>query len=249
MNILILAAAQVSSETLDGDYPLCLAELDGRPLIERLIGKCNRIGEAKFIVALREFDIRKFHLDNIVTLLAPGSQVVRVMESTQGAACTALLAASHIDKDEELLIINGNELLDEDFSKILSGFREKNLDAGVVTFPSIHPRYSYVRLNDENMVVEAAEKRPISRHATVGFYWFARGNDFVRAVQNMIRKDARVNDLFYICPTLNELVLEQARIGTYGIEPSQYHPLKTERQLIQFENAMEQRNSYEPRKT
>lgn len=248
MKILILAAAQANSEALDGNYPLCLAELDGRPLIERLIENCNSVGDAKFIVALRELDIRRFHLDNIVALLAPGSSVVRVMENTRGAACTALLAASHIDNDEELLIINGNELLDEDFSKILYDFREKNLDAGVVTFPSVHPRYSYVRLNEHHMVVEAAEKRPISRHATVGFYWFARGNDFVRAVQNMIRKDACVNELFYICPALNELVLQQARIGIYGVEPSQYHPLKTERQLIQFENAIDQKNSHEPRK-
>ncbi len=241
MNILILAAGQTGFEGQDGGYPLCLSELDGVPLIERLIQACQTVGNAKFIVALRELDIQRYHLDNIVSLLAAGAHILRITDDTRGAACTALLATAQIDKDEELLIINGNELLDLNFAVVLDSFRSQKLDAGVITFPSVHPRYSYVRLNDDELVIEAAEKNPISRNATVGFYWFARGKDFVRAVQNMIRKDACVNNLFYICPSLNELILEQARVGNYAIKASQYHPLKSERQLMQFESAFEQR--------
>lgn len=235
MNILILAAGNPGFDIQDGNYPLCLTELDGIPLIERLIKNCQSLVDAKFIVALREQDIRRHHLDNVVGLLAPGANILRIAADTRGAACTALLAARFIDTDEELLILNGNEILEADFSIILKDFRARNLTAGTVTFPSVHPRYSYVRLNSENMVIEAAEKNPISRLATVGFYWFFRGNDFVRAVQNMIRKDASVNELFYICPALNELVLRQARIGTYSIDARQYHPLKSERQLTHYE--------------
>jgi hypothetical protein len=47
----------------------------------------------------------------------------------------------------------------------------------------------------------------------------------------MIRKDASVNELFYICPAFNELVLERAKIGTHVVEARKYRPLKTERQL------------------
>lgn len=241
MNILILAAGQSNSDAGSESYPLCIAEINGTPLIELLINACKTTGNPDFIIALRDQDIRRYHLDNVVELLAPGAKVLRVPENTKGAACTALLAAGHIDNEDELLIINGNELLDVNFSMILEDFRHRKLNAGTVTFSSVHPRYSYVRVNSEMLVVEAAEKNPISRLATVGFYWFARGKDFVRATQGMIRKDASVNDLFYICPALNELVLEQARIGTYGIEASQYHPLKTEQQLTQYDAAVNQR--------
>ena len=241
MNILILAAGHQNFDTQDGSYPLCLTELDGKPLIELLIKACSSISQAHFIVALREQDIRRYHLDHIVELLAPGASIVRISADTAGAACTALLAAKKIDKAEELLIINGNELLEADFATIINDFRARNLDAGAVTFTSVHPRYSYVRLGADNLVVEAAEKKPISRHATVGFYWFAHGKDFVAAAQNMIRKDASVNGLFYICPVFNELILRQMRIGTHPIEAQQYHPLKTERQLAQYEAAVGQR--------
>ena len=77
----------------------------------------------------------------------------------RGAACTALLAAGPIDNEDELLIVNGNEFLDSNFSEIINGFRQRKLDAGIVTFRAIHPRYSYVRLDDSELVVEAAEKK------------------------------------------------------------------------------------------
>lgn len=241
MNVLILAAGQVDFNAHDGNYPLCLSEIDGIPLIERLIQVCSNLGEISFIIALREQDIRHHHLDNIVTLLAPNAKIISVADGTRGAACTALLATGYIDDGNELLILNGNEILDVDFSNIVSSFRGRQLDVGAITFSSVHPRYSYVRLNSENFVVEAAEKNPISRHATAGFYWFARGKDFVRSVQNMIRKDASVNDRFYISTALNEMVLEQARIGIFPIETINYHPLKTERQLMQFEATIDHR--------
>ncbi|WP_197703917.1 hypothetical protein [Cohaesibacter sp. ES.047] len=81
-------------------------------------------------------------------LLEPKSVVVKIENPTSGAACTALLAAGFIDNDKELLIINANELIDVNFADIVGGFRERSLAAGVLTFKSVHPRYSYVKLDD-----------------------------------------------------------------------------------------------------
>jgi NDP-sugar pyrophosphorylase family protein len=237
MNILVLAAGAAPADARDGSYPLCLAEIEGTPMIERILHACHTLPEAHVIVALRDEDIRLFHLDNVVRLVDPGASVVRVREATGGAACTALLAVGEIDRDDELVILNGNELLDADFPQVVASFRARGLDAGVVTFPSIHPRYSYVRLDERERVIEASEKRPISRLATAGFYWFARGRDFVDAAKDMIRKNGSVNGSFYICPALNQLVLRQSVIGTFPVEARQYHPLKTERQLQQYEAA------------
>jgi NDP-sugar pyrophosphorylase family protein len=233
MNVLILAAGQSESNSEDGNYPLCLAEIRGVPLVERLVHACMSLATVHLIVAFRRSDIEEFHLDNILEILAPNSKIVSASKETRGAACTALLATGDIDNAEELLIISGNEFIDIDYATIVDDFRRRGLDAGTVTFPSIHPRYSYVRLSDSGSVIEAAERRPISRHATAGFYWFARGSDFVRAAQAMISKDAAVNGNFYVCPVLNELVLEQARIGQFAIDIKQYSPLKTARQIWQ----------------
>lgn len=241
MNILILAAGQDPGTQEDG-YPLCLTEFDSVPLIQRVATACQALGPERLIVAFREEDVRRYHLDNILNLLSSHAKVLKIGAVTEGAACTALLAAADIDVDEELLIVNGNELLHADFKEIVSNFRHRQLDAGVVVFPSIHPRYSYVRLDENHLVVEASEKNPISNHATVGFYWYAKGSSFVRAAKNTVRKDARINGKFYICPTFNELVLEQLRIGVFDVESRAYNPLKSGRQIEQFETALEKVN-------
>ena len=51
-----------------------------------------------------------------------------------------------------------------------------------------------------------AEKKPISNIATCGIYWYRKGSDFVKYAKEMIEKDIRVNNEFYIAPVYNELI-------------------------------------------
>lgn len=239
MNILILAAGHPDFDTRDGNYPLCLTEFDGVPVIERIANACKALNPKRIVFAMRKDDVNRFHLDNVVSLLSPNAATLKIEGSTRGAACTTLLASSYIDSEDELLVINGNEFVELDLVELVEGFRSRKLDAGTVTFKSVHPRYSYVRLNTDGLVSEATEKNPISNHATAGLYWYANGRDLIAAIKSMIRKDAHVDNVFYICPAFNEMVLQHKRIGAQQIDAKRYHPLKTERQLQQFEYAHE----------
>lgn len=229
MKVLILAAGEPHGSADEHDYPLCLAEFDGVTLLERITRKCAALPASEWIFALRERDVRRYHLDNIVRQLVARARTLVVHDNTRGAACTALLAAGSIDNADELLIVSANEVVDVDFAALADSFRLRGLDAGTLVFPSVHPRYSYVRLDPQGFVLEAAEKNPISNDAMAGIQWFARGRDFVRAAKQTIRKDAHVDGSFYVAPTFNELVLEQALIGVQRIEARQYHPLKSRR--------------------
>jgi len=236
ISVLILAAGQTGFETHDGDYPLCLTEFDGLSLLERIVRNTRNIEKVKFAFAFLNHEAERFHLDKVSKLLSPGAAVFRMPESTQGSACTALLAASQLDPDSELLIISANELVDVDFSEVVSDFRGRRLDGGVLIFRSVHPRYSYVRLNSERLVIEAAQQDPISHNATAGVFWFAKTKEFVAAAMNLIRKNASVKNKFYVAPTFNELILKQAKIGVRDLELGKYTPLKTERHIQQFEH-------------
>lgn len=238
MKVLILAAGEQRSESDGNDYPLCLTEFEGVMLLEHLVQKCAGLPATEWIFAMSEADIRKHHLDNVVKQLQPQARILVVHNGTQGAACTALLAAGSIDNDEPLLIISANELVDVDLTTLTESFRLRQLDAGAIVFPSVHPRYSYARLDAHGFVLETAEKNPISRHAMTGIYWFAHGRDFVRAAMQSIRKDAHVEDRFYVAPTLNEVVLSQGVVGVHGIEAKHYHPLKNLHQLRTFKPAL-----------
>lgn len=240
INVLILGAGAAAGQGTDG-FPAFMAEVKGAPLIQRLVESCSKLDPSWIGIACQSSDIDTYRLGELPKLLHPRAQFVMTKGPTQGAVCSALLAAEHIDNDAELLILGVTEYVDVNFLDTIQKFRDRQLDGGVLTFNSIHPRYSYVRTGQDGLVTQAAEKRPISNTAAATFFWYRRGADFIAAGKDVIRKHDHVNGFYYVAPTINQLLLRQRRIGIETVESSRYYPLKTTRQLDNFETAQEMR--------
>jgi len=235
-NIIILAAGKTPvSGSPNDDYPMCLTEINGLSLVERIVINASKINNPRFTFAVLDKEAKRFHLDNIFSVLVENSRTVRIPEGTKGSACTALLSAIQLEKEAPLLIISANELVDIDYSIPINHFETEKKDVGMIAFNSIHPRYSFVRLNDNKEVIQVAQKNPISKHATSGIFWFKRTEDFIEAAMSSIRKGADVDGQYYVAPTVNELILKQLHVGIYEIEGKMYKPLKTVKQLSNFE--------------
>ncbi|MBL8861160.1 MAG: glycosyltransferase family 2 protein [Planctomycetes bacterium] len=215
-----------------------LIEIDGRPLVEHAWECLRSLDLDQHVFVVRKEDDLRFHLGDMLRLLDPAARVVRADGPTAGAACTALLAIEHIRPEQELVIANGDQVFRLDLRRALDDFRSRGLDAGTIVFDSVHPRWSFVRLGPDGLVVEAAEKRPVSRNATAGFYYFKQGADFLEAAQSMIRKGASVNGAFFVCPTFNELILRQKRIGVFPIQRDQYISLATPQAIEDYEQTL-----------
>ncbi|MCE9608432.1 MAG: glycosyltransferase family 2 protein [Planctomycetia bacterium] len=216
-------------------YCKSLIEIHGKPLVEHAWACLRPLAPEKFVFVVRKEDVLRSHLHSVLHLLDPASAVVRAEGPTAGAACTALLAIEHIRPEAELIVSNGDQLFDCDLAAVIADFRSRSLDAGTIVFDSVHPRWSFVRVGNDGLVSEAAEKRPISRDATAGFYYFRRGADFLRAATDMIRKDAHVNGLFYVCPAFNEMILTGAKIGVHRIPREAYISLATPQNIDEYE--------------
>lgn len=239
--VLILGAGVIANSS-DGDaFPAFMAEVRGAPLIQRLVESCAGLQPEWIGIACQSQDIDNHRISELPELLHPKASFVVINGNTRGAACTALLASEQFDSEDELLILGVNEYIDVDFTTIIQRFRKRGLDGGVLTFPSIHPRYSYVKTDADGLVLQAAEKRPISNTAAATFFWYRKGSDFVAAAKDVIRKHDHVNDLYYISPTINQMLLKQKRIGIEALESGRYHPLKTTRQIENFETVQEMR--------
>jgi NDP-sugar pyrophosphorylase family protein len=225
--VVLMAGDSAMFEVAGAKYPKNLVEIDGEPLVQRVIeGLRATIDVAsRAIFLIREEEQRHHHTGDVIRLLVEPAEVVGVPAVASGAACTALHAIGHVDREESLLVFNGDQIVEAPIPEVVDGFEAAGLDAGTVTFDAVHPRWSYVRTGSDGLVVEAAEKRPISRLATAGAYWFRRGGDFLDGVMSMIRKDASVDGAFYVCPVFNELVLAGRRIGTHHIERDRYFSL------------------------
>lgn len=243
MNILILLAGPDDIFTEAGyTFPKNLVEINGLPLIQRLIESLGVLKKEAFrpIFILRRNENQKHYTGKVIQLLL-SKPILFEVEETAGAACSALYATAEIDNSAPLLIVNGDQILDIEIEEVIQDFEVRELDVGVITFNAVHPRWSFVRCDESGLVVEAAEKHPISDLATVGVYYFRHGSDFVYAAQSMIKKNVYVNSKFYITPSLNELILKGKKIGHYKIPREKYIPLKTPQNIRNYEEILRSR--------
>lgn len=236
INILIPLAGtnQFFSEN-EYPYPKPLIEINDKTMIEHVISNFDSIKKEKqFIFIVNTEDCKKYHLDNVLNLLTNHTcKIIRIDSETKGAACSAMMAIEYINNDNPLIISNADQLFDDNLEDLVSSFYE--YDGGVISFDSIHPRWSYVRLDEENHIVETAEKRPLSKHAIAGFFYFKEGKDFIISAMNMIKKDASLNGLYYISPTLNEMVLQNKKLIVKKIDNDKYHTFYTPQKIQEYE--------------
>jgi dTDP-glucose pyrophosphorylase len=119
--------------------------------------------------------------------------------------------------DAPLFFANSDQFVEWDSNEFLYKMNETNVDGGIVSFKATHPKWSFAKVDENGFVTEVAEKNPISDIATVGYYYYKHGSNFVKYAEQMIEKDVRVNGEFYICPIFNELIADCKKIKTFDI--------------------------------
>lgn len=185
-------------------FPKPLIEVRGKPMIQ--VVKENLNIEANYIFIVQKEHYEKYNLQYLLNLIAPGCKIVQVDGVTEGAACTVLLAQEYINNENPLLIVNSDQFVEWNSNEVMYAFTADNIGAGILTFKSTHPKYSFVKLDEKGFVSEVAEKKVISDNATVGIYYWKEGQHFVKFAKQMIDKNIRVNGEFYVAPVFNEAI-------------------------------------------
>jgi HAD superfamily hydrolase (TIGR01509 family) len=217
LNVLIpMAGAGSRFQQVGYTFPKPLIDVKGKPMIQLVVENLNI--DANFIYVVQKSHREKYNLDTLLNLITPNCRIVEVDSITEGAACTALMAKSYIDNDYPLFFANSDQYVEWDSSEFMYKMNETDSDGGIVTFESTHPKWSFVKINEKGFVTEVAEKNPISNIATVGFYYWKKGSDFVKYAESMINNDNRVNNEFYVCPVFNLAISDDKKIRTFNVE-------------------------------
>lgn len=234
IHVMIPACGQ-DQRFLDAYWPKNVTEVCGKVMMQYVIENFASVPDKRFVVLLDQKECLKFHTDSTVKLLTDGdAEILRLAGPTGGALCTSLMAIESINDENELLISNNDHKCDFDMNGILEHFRAKQADCGVVCFDSVHPRWSYVRMEGER-VVEAAEKRPISRLAIAGLYYFRRGKDFIRAAESALLKQSDYEGRYYLSEAINEMILLNKTVVCEQIPKEQYHTFYEPKQIEKYE--------------
>ena len=217
MNVLIPMAG-AGKRFFDAGYvfPKPLIEVDNKPMIQWVIESLNL--QANYIFIIQKEHQEKYNIKSVLKILQPECKIIELDHLTEGAACTTLLAKKYINNSDPLIIANSDQYINWNSSKALYDFNSKNLDGAILTFEAIHPKWSYAKCNEEGYVTEVAEKKVISKNATVGVYYWKHGSDYVESAEKMIKKNIRVNNEFYVCPVYNEFLAKNKKVKIHNVD-------------------------------
>ena len=217
LNILIpMAGAGSRFEKAGYTFPKPLIDVNGKPMIQVVIENLNI--KANYIYIVQKSHREKYNLDTLLNLITPNCKIVEVDGLTEGAASTALLAKEYINNDKPLFFSNSDQFVEWDSNEFMYKMNETNADGGIVSFTATHPKWSFSKIDENGLVTEVAEKNPISDIATVGYYWWKNGSDFVKYAEQMIDRGLRINNEFYVCPVFNEAIKDNKEIRTFDVE-------------------------------
>ena len=215
LNVLIpMAGAGSRFEQAGYTFPKPLIEVNSKPMIQVVIENLNL--DANYIYVVQKTHREKYNLDTLLNLLTPGCKIVETDGLTEGAACTALLAKDYIDNDNPLFFANSDQFVEWDSNEFMYKMQETNADGGIVSFTATHPKWSFAKIDENGLVTEVAEKNPIYDIATVGYYYWKHGSNFVKYAEQMIEKNIRVNNEFYVCPVFNQAIKDCKEIRTFN---------------------------------
>ena len=217
MNVLIpMAGAGSRFQKAGYTFPKPLIEVNGKPMIQLVVENLNIDARHIFVVQKEHYD--KYNLKHLLNLISPDCKIVQVDGMTEGAACTTLLAKEFINNDEPLIFANSDQFLDWDSNEFMYSMEADEIDGGMLTFTATHPKWSFAKLDEDGLVTEVAEKKPISDIATAGIYYWKHGKDYVKYAEDMIAKNIRFNNEFYVCPVFNQAIKDGKKIKTFHFD-------------------------------
>jgi NDP-sugar pyrophosphorylase family protein len=218
LNIVIPMAGR-GSRFADAGYttPKPMIPVHGKPMIQVVVENLTPNRPHRFIFICQNEHIKKYNLDTELKSIAANVEVIGIDGITEGMVCTVLKAKDLINNDNPLMTANSDQYIDFDINQYLNEMDQNDADGLIMTMKADDPKWSFAKTDENGIVLKTAEKKVISEDATVGIYNFAKGSDLVKAAEEMIEDDVRVNNEFYVCPCYNYMIQHNKKVVIYGI--------------------------------
>jgi NDP-sugar pyrophosphorylase family protein len=194
--------------------PKPLIQVSGKPMI---LQACNALPKSEdYIFVTLQEHLDNYPLEKTLKDEYKKCKVVPINEVTEGQAITCNLGLNDIDENRSLMISatdNGIIYNKEKYQKLISN---EKVDAVIFTFrhhvsSKNNPQmYGWVK-TEGNTASQVSVKVPISEnpfddHAIVGTFYFKKVKNFNNALEQLLKKEIRVNGEFYVDSLMGELI-------------------------------------------
>lgn len=193
-----------------------LESLQGQPLLKyALDSRPWSLKVKKYIFVLHDCLKSRQFSEKYLRYWYSNSSFVYLSSFSRGAAMSSLAALSSLNNYFEPLIIDLADILYEsniNVKHVLDGNPE--LAAIALSFKSENPQYSYLISDENNQVIQSAEKRVISDNASAGTYIFRDCGILLKAFAHAVSNESTqtFNDLFYVCPLFNGVIANKGNV-------------------------------------
>lgn len=188
--------------------PKPLIPVSGESMILRIIRGMPK--SDKWIFLVRKEHLEAFGIDRIIKKEIPSAIIIPVEKTTDGQACTCMLAEPYLNLDEELFISPCDSSFLYDKQKFEELKKREDVDAIFLTFtkreilkanPNVWGWYKLE--NDNETIKDISIKVPVSDnpyndHAVTATFYFKKTRDFINSTNLMIKENYRINNEFYV---------------------------------------------------
>lgn len=232
MNILIPMAGLGSRFKKEGYKNIKpLIKVNGKTFIEWSVESLGIDGQFIFVILEEHRELLETHLKN----LRKDCIIYTVPKLTNGSAETCLAAIDSINNDIPLIITNSDQILEWDSNKYLNYLNKNKPDSNVITISSSCNKSSYIELDDSGFGKRLTEKEVISDNALVGIHYWKKGKYFVESTKELIKRNIRMKNEYYISLTYNILIENGLNVTSYKLkENERYLSIGTPEQLYDY---------------
>ena len=234
---LVLTMAGRGQRFADVGYEVCKAAIParGQPLLWWSLLSVRHLldHDSELVFVARREDALHDLVDDVCADLGLGSpSVVELEETTDGQATTALLGVRHLSEERPFFVFNADTHIREGALRV-----PPSCAAWVPYFEAEGEAWSFVRVDEQDRVLEVAEKRRISPHATVGLYSFPSATAYAQLYATCFDGELamEVNGEKYIAPMYTVALAQGWLVTSTRVEADHVIPLGTPAELRAFD--------------
>ena len=199
------------------NLPKPLIVLRGKPFFywaAKCVTENIDVADITFVV-LREH-IEKFSIDKEIKKYFSEAGIHVIPEVLNGAVLTCMEGLKEIKDDKPVLFEDcDHAFLSRAFEDYCAKADFSEPDAGLLTFKSDNPAYSYVRF-EGGKVTGTVEKQVVSAEAICGAYYFKSAKTFLSASEKYLTACAYKE--FFVSGVYNELIKQGKTVRTFALD-------------------------------
>lgn len=205
----LIPMAGLGTRFSDVGYKLSkpLIPVSGMPMILKVIRDLPKADKWIFVIRKEHTD---FGVPELIKQEVPDAIFITVDKTTEGQACTCMLAEEYLDPEDELFIASCDSGFLYDKERFDNLKKRTDVDSIIWTFTKRETMrrnpnaFGWYKLEQDNETIEdISVKVPVSDspyfdHAVVASFYFKKAKDFIDATRLMFQENYRINNEFYV---------------------------------------------------